>query len=581
MLNQSQTIRALADALEWFEKELGWGVSPASLSHLTGRIGELYVAVTTRGQMASKTHQNGYDVVSAAGERISVKTITSSTHVSFNKKTFQLVDRVMVLRVNVEEGEPSIEEIMDLSAEAAEAQCRNSGGKLIYSVSKNSSVPRSLDHLKVAGRARFGDFEVLEYENGTIVVLENGKVLPIAKTALREIAREVGVDLVNSNGNVKNTRTLGSGVISALQDRMNRVPAEPVREHDRVDQPTGNIDVVSQMEACLVGGAVGDALGAEIEFWSLDQIQRAFPQGIQDLPTHDGIAGAITDDTQMTLFTLEGLIRAMLRFETKGICYLPGVIHHALLRWLDTQGETSPALTAAYEHGKAMVGLVNDPRLRKRRAPGNTCLGALRAASAFGDPAVNQSKGCGAIMRVAPLAFIAPDRIRETAEACSALTHGHETGQQAAAAWALILAGVAQGEGIEEAAGRQHGVFNRDVDRALEMALSAPRNGTPGSVEALGGGWVAEEALSIALYACLTAQDFESGLVTAVYHGGDSDSTGAIAGNALGLIYPDQVLAHRWSGKIECRDLMIAMARDFARAEAGSSEELWERYPGW
>lgn len=116
MLTQAQTIRALADALEWFEKELGWGVSPASLTHLTGRIGELYVAVQTRGQMATQTNQIGYDVVSAEGEWISVKTVTSSNHVTFNPNTFDHVHRVIVLRIDVDETEPSIVEVLDCSA---------------------------------------------------------------------------------------------------------------------------------------------------------------------------------------------------------------------------------------------------------------------------------------------------------------------------------------------------------------------------------------------------------------------------------------------------------------------------------
>jgi len=50
-LNQVQIIQSLAEALSWFEKEIGWGVSPGELNRLTGRIGELYAA-TTRGQMA-------------------------------------------------------------------------------------------------------------------------------------------------------------------------------------------------------------------------------------------------------------------------------------------------------------------------------------------------------------------------------------------------------------------------------------------------------------------------------------------------------------------------------------------------
>lgn len=184
-------------------------------------------------------------------------------------------------------------------------------------------------------------------------------------------------------------------------------------------------------------------------------------------------------------------------------------------------------------------------------------------------------------MRVAPLAFAAPDQIRPLAEACSALTHGHPTGQQAAAAWALILADLVDGHPIEIAAQRQLGRFNADIERALDDALFAPRDGTPAQVEALGEGWVAEEALSIALYSCLAAHDLESRLVTAVRHGGDSDSTGAIAGNALGLIFPDQTLSHRWAAQVECRDVMHNLAAAFTAASAGRTEDLWEAFPGW
>ena len=88
-----------------------------------------------------------------------------------------------------------------------------------------------------------------------------------------------------------------------------------------------------------------------------------FRTGLTDLPRHDGLSGAITDDTQMTLFTAEGVIRAAVRYACKGICHPPSVVHHALLRWLVTQGER-PRLAVDTS------GLVADRRLHRRRAPG-------------------------------------------------------------------------------------------------------------------------------------------------------------------------------------------------------------------
>lgn len=335
-----------------------------------------------------------------------------------------------------------------------------------------------------------------------------------------------------------------------------------------------NTGLSDQIEACLLGGAIGDALGADIEFASLAQIQQRFPQGFGDLPRHAGIAGAITDDTQMTLFTAEGLIRASVRYEERGICHPPSVVHHALLRWLLSQGEV-PKVDVDDE------GLICDRRLHARRAPGNTCLSALRSAKSFGDLARNDSKGCGTIMRVAPMAFVAPDRIRDLAMETSALTHGHPTGQEAAAAWALVLAALTTGTGIEEAATAQINAFDGETEQALRLALDAPRDGAPETVESLGGGWIAEEALSIALYACLCARDFEHGLTIAVTHSGDSDSTGAIAGNALGLIFPDQLRSHRWARQVECLDLIERISRDLALAMSGQAEGLGDVYPGF
>jgi ADP-ribosylglycohydrolase len=342
---------------------------------------------------------------------------------------------------------------------------------------------------------------------------------------------------------------------------------------DRVEQ-TGQAsaqrsvaDLAASIEACLLGGAIGDALGAEIEFWPLARIRAAFPDGIDRLPPHDGVAGAITDDTQMTLFTAEGLIRAAVRQADKGICHVPGIVHHALLRWLRSQGEVAPALAGGGPDGAEPRGLLADPRLHKRRAPGLTCLSALAAADRLGQPATNDSKGCGTIMRVAPVAFVTPERVdadqvRDWAIETSALTHGHRTGQEAAAAWALILRAVLEGAAVEEAAGAQVGCFGAETDHALRAALAAPRDGRPETVETLGGGWVAEEALAIALHAVLAGQTLEERLRIAAVHSGDSDSTAAIAGNLAGLLEPEAVMAHPWRRQVECGDLIDRLARD-------------------
>lgn len=220
-LTQVQIIQSLAEALSWFEKEVSWGVSPGELNHLTGRIGELYAAMITRGQMALDTNQHGYDVVSASNERVSVKTVTTSNHVTFNQNTFHHVDRVMVLRINVDDEKGvSVEELLDTSAHEAQQMMRFRDSKLIYSVVRGNREERPVEDLEITARASYADFEIVQYESGAIRIHRNGEVQPVVvKDLLRPIATEIGVDLFNSKGGLRNTQQLGADVIRALNAR--------------------------------------------------------------------------------------------------------------------------------------------------------------------------------------------------------------------------------------------------------------------------------------------------------------------------------------------------------------------------
>ena len=100
-------------------------------------------------------------------------------------------------------------------------------------------------------------------------------------------------------------------------------------------------DLRSRLRGCLLAGAAGDALGAAVEFWTLDEIRaRLGPDGVTGyLPAYGRDGGVITDDTQMTLFTAEGIIRATVRYAHRGIAHGPSVLQRAYVRWLATQGE--------------------------------------------------------------------------------------------------------------------------------------------------------------------------------------------------------------------------------------------------
>ncbi len=352
------------------------------------------------------------------------------------------------------------------------------------------------------------------------------------------------------------------------------------------------IDVADRIHACLIAGAIGDALGAAVEFDTLSSIRARFgPAGLTDFAEAYGRLGAITDDTQMTLFTAEGLIRAHVRQVERGISDPVSVLHHAYLRWLLTQG-LRPSAAVAVDPSWPDGWLIGDQRLFSTRAPGATCLSALRAANALGEPARNDSKGCGTVMRVAPIGLLlGADAAFDVGVESSALTHGHPTGFLAGGAFALILHHLLVGASLADAveATRAVVVTRPHADetvRAIDAAVARARSDVPPSpavVESLGGGWIAEEALAIALYCAWVARSFEEGVLLAVNHSGDSDSTASMAGQILGLQLGLEAIPLRWRSHVEFADVVAILASDLAAVRAGSftPHDNATRYPAW
>lgn len=218
-LTQMQIIQSLGEAMAWFERELQWGVPPTELRHLSGRIGELYAALLTNGQMATEVNQEGYDVVSGIGERVSVKTTAmmgSAGHIAFNPNTLHRVDRIVILRINTEEMQ--IETLLNEATEKAiELMGKpSSSGKVSISLSKLVSTPKERSDISVIKTAHSAPYTIKELENGTIEVERNGEVISPAKPVLRVIAAKSNISLLNSNGNPYNTRQLGSMLIKVI-----------------------------------------------------------------------------------------------------------------------------------------------------------------------------------------------------------------------------------------------------------------------------------------------------------------------------------------------------------------------------
>ena len=354
---------------------------------------------------------------------------------------------------------------------------------------------------------------------------------------------------------------------------------------------------LNRIKGCLVGGAVGDALDYAVEFSTLSEIIRKFGEsGIKRYELDGGLA-RISDDTQMALFTANALLFGETRGQMRGIGAGPaGYFTEAYLDWYETQTEKYPL------RDYHSSWLVNFREFFSRRAPGGTCMSALQAGGrGTVERPVNNSKGCGGVMRVAPIgvyfagkAHWEQEKVDMAGAKAAAVTHGHELGYISSAALVHIVCQLASAEKPDVFAAVLSSMeampklfpeagFMRYyldlMDKAIDLSQKDvdDRN----AIRQLGEGWVAEETLAIAVYCAIKhADSFEDAIVASVNHDGDSDSTGAVTGNILGTALGYTSIPDHYLEKLELRDIIEEISEDLYN-DCQMSEYSDYRDPVW
>ena len=361
--------------------------------------------------------------------------------------------------------------------------------------------------------------------------------------------------------------------------------------------------IADSIRGCLMGGAAGDALGYPVEFMSATEIRARYgAEGIARLVPDSGGRALVSDDTQMTLFTAAGLLTAITHYCMCGSGGdLVGYVANAYVDWYCTQTDAFDNPTDT----PPATWLRGVPRLYALRAPGTTCMNACRCLL-HGERVENNSKGCGGIMRVAPVALVeaayngrgmdtcSMKELAETAARLAALTHKHPLGFLPAALLAVLLYKLTVRPA--EQALREMDVLVADslavldtvfpgeyvadklllkdlTQRAVALAHASDVSDEE-AVRRLGQGWTGEEAWAIALCCALRhADDPARAIAAAVNHDGDSDSTGAIAGHIVGAIHGYRALCSRQllcppgrslDDVLELSDVILALADDLA-----------------
>ena len=307
---------------------------------------------------------------------------------------------------------------------------------------------------------------------------------------------------------------------------------------------------LSKAKGCILGVAIGDALGAPVEFDSIESIKSKYGKGgVTNLARWGGFpAGSYTDDTQMSMATARGIIQAGGSEEINII----RAVYAEYLSWLKTQ--TIP---------------------HERRAPGNTCLGALGSGKMGRiEKPINNSKGCGGVMRTAPvgLVFSGAEAFRVGA-ACAALTHGHPSGYLSAGFLSELVSHLVDDKPVREGIDFCLKILEVHEEReellaVVSLALEPTKEdlNPEQAIPTIGEGWTGEEALGIALYCALRFEhDFRAGVLAAVNHGGDSDSTGSITGAILGARLGIEAIPKDWVERVENSQEILQIAKELFR----------------
>lgn len=368
---------------------------------------------------------------------------------------------------------------------------------------------------------------------------------------------------------------------------------------------------LDKVKGCLVGGAAGDALGYPVEFRkSYAEIRERYgPQGITRYKLDDHDVAEVSDDTQMTLFTATGLLAAETELawkhfgDDRSFQYNVGC-HY--IDWYWTQTSLS--------HKRHSSWLYDVPQLHARRGPGRTCMNSLHnLVDGVGD--TNDSSGCGGVMRVAPVAlsrYLRENRSRDfmymLAGKTADITHHHPLGFMPAAMQVMLLDKISCYDGtidrfalekmvwscLEElpdvrtdyddsqASYRQFPQALQEMERLIRLAIELSFGGGRPDVECIeriGGGWTGDVALAIAVYCALRhTNSFEDAIVAAVNHGGDSDSTGSICGNIMGLIHGYDAIPKHFKTFLELRDVIEEVSEDlYLGTSATPDPARWRR----
>jgi ADP-ribosylglycohydrolase len=303
---------------------------------------------------------------------------------------------------------------------------------------------------------------------------------------------------------------------------------------------TGGISAERRILGGLWGVAVGDALGVPVEFRRRKERERDPVADLRGYGTHNQPPGTWSDDTSLSLCTIDTLLQNGEDYQTLG---------RSFVRWLNAEIWTPHG--AVFDVGNATAEAI------RRLARGVEPLEAGRNDEL--------SNGNGSLMRILPVAvWFAAGQTADAIEAAyrfSALTHRHPRSQVGCAIFCLVarrlLAGVDAVSAIDDA---WKDIARHTDAEPFASELRAYSRISPASnfkrlrvAEIKGSGYVVD-ALEASLWCLLNTKSFKQAVLRGVNLGDDTDTTGAITGALAGIRYGLDAIPADWRARLARRD---------------------------
>ncbi|MGB9856788.1 MAG: ADP-ribosylglycohydrolase family protein [Dictyoglomaceae bacterium] len=294
------------------------------------------------------------------------------------------------------------------------------------------------------------------------------------------------------------------------------------------------VSIEDRVKGGLYGVAVGDALGATVEFMSRDKIRERYGV-LRDIVGGGWLnlrPGEWTDDTEMTLAVAEGII-------ADPDDPVPH-IGQAFIRWRNTNppdiGTTIRATFRIWD--------------RDNLTHEQWHVAAERAHWEMG----GMSAGNGALMRTLPVGIayrLIPDVYRFAVN-IARMTHWDIKAALTCAVYSLAVRNIFEGaadcyEAIVEAVHLVREIIARkDYKEELREIAESPINRDGSNLRPTG---YTVDSFHCAIWSVVAAKDFEDAVVRAVNLGGDADTIGAITGGLAGIYWGYGAIPHRWLEK--------------------------------